>query len=408
MAKTTPSSKNLRRNNEPRTVSANAAATNRAQATNTESTAQSIADTIGPRDPRAKALLAYGSAKAAVAADFISQKRLANWCDERGLWDAAKTHWEAALKTAPNSNEVRKRLGFRWRGKEWVFDQASAEAAAESKADAYWEPELKKLHAAMRCRSRIPEPGRAEAVAQVEAIGDPLAGAALWKVFAADAGHHVMMVEILKRFNTRKASEMLAAMAVYSQDKKAQVAAVTALKCRRAADYGERLVSLIHAPLRVEERRVPIPGRAAARQLFVEGETANYNFLFSQTEAPASGSLQGCFQPRLSAGEINMARQFNANQATMASQALDQQVELAKQYIAKYNDSIRALNERAARVLNESCDAGIRPDPEDGRRWLALALGNDYTPSTERPKPTFNQVVAPLYNPTYLPIPVAS
>ena len=37
-----------------------------------------------------------------------------------------------------------------------------------------------------------------------------------------------------------------------------------------------------------------------------------------------------------------MARQFNENQAATASQALDQQVALAKQMIGKYNDSIRA------------------------------------------------------------------
>jgi hypothetical protein len=52
----------------------------------------------------------------------------------------------------------------------------------------------------------------------------------------------------------------------------------------------------------------------------------------------------------------------------MARQALDQQVELAKRMIGKYNDSIKALNDRVARDLNDACGAGIRPEPEDGRR----------------------------------------
>jgi hypothetical protein len=259
----------------------------------------------------------------------------------------------------------------------------------------------------MRCRSKIAVPSRAEAVAQVEAVGDPRAAAAIWNVFAADTGHHGMIVGLLTRFDTRKASEMLAAMAVYSQDKKAQVAAVAALKGRRPADYGERLVTLMHAALRVEERPTRIPGRAMARELFVEGDAANYRFLFSRAEAPTAGSLEGYFQPQLSAGQIQMARQFNANQAATASAALNQQLNLAKQMIAKYNASIRALNDRVARVLNEAAGAAIRPEPEDGRRWLALALGSNYQPAAERPKPTFTEIVAPLYNPTFLPVPVA-
>jgi hypothetical protein len=393
--------------NEPLASSADVATTNRSKAASRESIAPSTADTIGPLDPRAQAMKAYQSKNAAVPDDIMSQKRMAFWCDEQGLWDAAKTHWEAVLRLVPNNDEARKRLGYRFRGGQWALDDASAEEIAQKKADAYWDKELKRLHTAMRCRSTIAVPGRANSIAHVEAVGDPRAAPAIWNIFAADTGHHGMIVEILKRFDTRKASQMLAATAVYSQDKKAQFAAVAALHGRPAADYGERLVGLMHAPLLVEERHVPIPGRAAARQLFVEGETANYNFLFSRVDAPTPDSLVGWLQPSLSASETAMARQFNENQATMAKQALDQQVNLAKQMIKKYNDSIRALNERVAKVLNEACGARIRPEPEDGKRWLAAALGTDYQPSAQGPKPTFTEIVAPLYNPSFLPVPVA-
>jgi hypothetical protein len=392
--------------NEPLASSANTAATDRSKATSHESTEPPTSDTISPGDPRAKALTAYKSRSIAVPDDVLEQKRMAYWCDEQGLWDVAKTHWEAVLRLVPNNDEARKRLGFRWRGGQWVLDAASAEEIAQKKADGYWDKELKRLHTFMRCRTKTAVPARAEAIAQIEAVGDPRAATAIWNIFAADTGHHGMIVEILERFNTRKASQMLAAMAVYSQDKKAQVAAVAALRGRRAADYAERLVALMHAPLRVEERYVRIPGRAAARQLFVEGETANYNFLFSRIEAPTPESLVGWFQPTLSASEAAMARQFNQNQATMAKQALDQQVSLAKQMIQKFNDSIQALNQRVATVLNETCDARIRPDPEDGKRWLATALGTEYQPSTQGPKPTFTEIVAPLYSPSFLPTPV--
>jgi hypothetical protein len=201
---------------------------------------------------------------------------------------------------------------------------------------------------------------------------------------------------------------MLAALAVYSRDDKAQAAAVAALCGRGAAEYGEKLVALMHTPMRVEERQVLMLGSAPARELFVEGETHNYQFLFSRAEAPTSDALAGCFQPRLSAGEIEMARRFNENQAAMAREALDQQVDLAKTMIQKYNDSIRDLNRRVASVLNEACGAAIRPEPEDARRWLASTLGTAYKPAADGPKPTITDIVSPLYYPTFLPIPVAT
>ena len=92
----------------------------------------------------------------------------------------------------------------------------------------------------------------------------------------------------------------------------------------------------------------------------------------------------------------------------MARETLDRQVERAKQMIEKYNDSIRALNERVAGVLNEACGAGMRSEPEDGRRWLAAALGTAYQPASDRPKPTITEIVSPLYNPTFLPIPAST
>jgi len=393
--------------NEPQNSTAEADAANRPERHLPMTGPESTSDAIGPRDPRATAMADYLTKHAAITDDAAAQKRAALWCDEHGLWDAAKTHWETVLRLAPNSNEARNRLGFRSRGGNWVLDAAAAEDVAQKKASAYWEKELKDYHTQMRCRSRIAVPARAEAVAHVEAVGDPRAAATIWKVFAADAGHHGMIVGMLRRFKTPQASQMLAAMAVYSQDKKAQVAAVAALKGRRPADYGERLVTLMHAPLRVEERPVRIPGRALSRELFVEGDTANYRFLFSRAAAPTLGSLEVGFQPQLSTGQIQMARQFNANQAATASAALNQQLSLGKQMIEKYNDSIRALNDRVARVLNEAAGAGIRPEPEDGRRWLAQALGTEYQPAADRPKPTFTEIVAPLYNPTFLPTPVA-
>jgi hypothetical protein len=397
--------------NEPPNTATTATAADRLErrpkATEGDLPTASTADAISPLDPRANALLEYQTKKAALPETAAANKEIAQWCDQHGLWDGAKIHWEAVLRLDSKSEEARKRLGFRLRNRAWVFDAASAEDVAQKKANAYWKV-LEKLHAQMRCKSKLAVPGRAEAVAHIEAVGDSRAAAAIWNTFAKDVSHHSLMVGILRRFKTAEASRMLAALAVYSRDDKAQAAAVAALRGRGSAEFGEKLVALMHTPMRVEERQVPMLGRAPARELFVEGETHNYQFLFSRADAPTSDSLAGCFQPRLSAGEIEMARRFNENQAAMAREALDEQVDLAKAMIQKYNDSIRDLNRRVANVLSEACGARVMPDPESGRRWLASTLGTAYRPAADGPKPTITDIVSPLYNPTFLPIPVAT
>ena len=213
---------------------------------------ESTSDAIGPRDPRAKVLMEYRTKTGEVRDVAIDQKRLARWCDERGLWAQARTHWEAVLRLDSKSDEARKRLGFRWRGGSWVFDCASAEAGGAEESRYLLDQDAERLHAQMRCRSKVTVPARGEAVAQVESVRDPRAAGAIWKVFAADVGHHGLIVEILSRFKTREASQMLAALSVYSRDNKAQAAAVATLRGRGADEYGERLVSLMHNPMRVE------------------------------------------------------------------------------------------------------------------------------------------------------------
>ena len=161
----------------------------------------------------------------------------------------------------------------------------------------------------------------------------------------------------------------------------------------------------MHPPMRVEDAPGASPRPAPARELLVEGDTANYRFLFSQVEAPSPESLAGFFQPRLSAGEIQFARQFNENQSAMARDGLDRQVEMAKQMIEKYNDAIRALNSRVARPER----GGRRGHPAGARGRAVLArdgTGDRVHSRSRPPQPTITEIVAPLYSPTFVPTPV--
>jgi hypothetical protein len=78
-------------------------------------------------------------------------------------------------------------------------------------------------------------------------------------------------------------------------------------------------------------------------------------------------------------------------------EVFDQQVEMARGVIKELNESIVALNERVASVLNGVCNARIRSEPEDGRRSLARTLGSDYKPSTDVPVPGTSYYRSPAF-----------
>jgi hypothetical protein len=92
----------------------------------------------------------------------------------------------------------------------------------------------------------------------------------------------------------------------------------------------------------------------------------------------------------------------------MAQVLSDRQVESDLLAVAALNRSIADLNARVAQVLSSTCGVHLGPDPDSWRRWLAQAQGTTYRPPDSRSKPTLARVVAPLFSPTYLPVPAAT
>jgi hypothetical protein len=383
-----------------------------------------------PRDWRSEALVEYNARKAQAGDNADAQQRLALWCDSHGLWDEAKLHWEAVVRLSPRPEVARRRLGYRLlRDGRWTADAALAEAATQQKADEYWGRELAADHKRIdtkRPKPRIPTAvfwgvgansvstskranaaaarSQDEAVTRVEAVRDPRAVPALWRVFAGHHSHHGLVVAVLSRIESPQGSRMLAALAVYSLDAKARAAATRALAGRDPAEFRDKLVGLMNAPLRAQVREVPDAAGRPMRVLFIEDEKANYQFLYPAPPTPdafcggGTGYLPGISTPA-------MARQFNQEQAQMARVLSDRQVESDLAAVAALNQQIQELNQRVAQVLNRTCGVHFGPEPESWRRWLAQLQGTTYEPPDARSKPTLAQVVAPLFSPTFLPVP---
>jgi hypothetical protein len=230
---------------------------------------------------------------------------------------------------------------------------------------------------------------------------------ALWRVFAGHHSHHGLTVEVLGRIASPQSSRMLAALAVYSLDAKARAAATRSLDGRDPAEFRAKLVGLMSAPLRSQVREVPDPTGRRMRVLFIEDEQANYQFLYPTPPTPDAFCGVGTgYVPGVSTPE--MARQFNQEQARVANTLSNEQIQSDLAAVAALNQSINDLNQRVAQVLSNTCGARLGPDPESWRRWLAQTQGTTYQPPDSRSKPTLAQVVAPLFSPTFLPVPAST
>src|SRR5262249_12017190 len=218
-------------------------------------------------------------------------------------------------------------------------------------------------HKRMHLPGRGPQADRSrtEAVARVGAVEDERAAPAIWKEFAFDARHHGLTVRVLGRIRTAPESQRLAAQALISSDAMARPEAAEALRGRDPSGFGELLVNLMNRRLSYKIIDVPRPDQSAAKMMLVDGEKADFAYLFYREDAPSPALCDASPRPYLNPEDTILARKFNQDQAALARAGLDQQLRMAKQAIDALNASIDARNERVAAILNSACGAGIQP-----------------------------------------------
>lgn len=332
------------------------------------------------KDMRAAVLASYESQRAQAADRVDDQKRLAAWCDSQGLWDQARTHWEAVLRLASDERTARRRLGYRQSQGKWVLDTRLAEESLQKKADAYWSRELTTDHKRIDGKGGGETTRKAyEAASRVEAVTDPLAVPSLWRVFAGHHRHHRLLAGVLSAIKTRLSSQMLAAIAVYSFDEKARVTATRALSDRNPDEFDEQLVLLLNHPLRYRVGEVADGSGGWTRALLIEGQTANYQLLYPSMAQQQTAACFGSFYvPGITSQAA--ARQYNREQSRIANALTNLQIESDKAAVESLNQSIARLNGRVVRVLSETTGASLGSDPESWRRWLAERQGTTYQP----------------------------
>jgi hypothetical protein len=352
----------------------------------------------------AGALASYEARRAQAGDRVDDQKRLASWCDTQGLWDQARSHWEAVLRLDPRDESARRRLGYRPRQGQWVLDAKRAEEVLKKRVEDFWARELSMAHKQIdRKEGRDAAKKAFEAATRVESVTDERAVPVLWSVFSGHHKHHQLLAGVLSRIKTKPASEMLSALSVYSLDEKARVTATRALAGREPDEFIDKLVPLLNHQLNYRVADVDNGSGGRARILLIEGQEANHLLLYPSVDRQEAASCFGSFYtPGITSRQA--AQQYNEAEARMARAATDQQIESDKAAVEALNQSIADLNRRVIQVLSQTTGVSRGPDPEAWRRWLAERQGRTYQPLASRQKPTLAQVVLPLYSPTFLPV----
>ncbi len=296
-----------------------------------------------------------------------------------------------------------------------LVPKAGAAGAAErKKSEARWRKVLLDLHnngLHARGSETTKRRAREKAEAELDKIDDPAAVPAIWSVFAGKPSHDQLLVRMLARIKSPDGTKMLAYLSVYSPDEKARRLATNALRTRDPTEFAEPLISLFSSPMTWRLESIDIPGQGRAQVLFIEGEQADYRFVYPPPEKPGPESGgKGVYTPEnpyMTPEQRQMAVEFNRAQAETARAATETQVRADIDEVKRLNQLIESMKRRAVEVLSEATGKfSMPPDREVWRRWLAERQGYPYVPPSTTPKPTIAQVVPHSYIPTFIAIPV--
>jgi hypothetical protein len=297
-------------------------------------------------------------------------------------------------------------------GKTVASNNSNLAPAERTKVEGIWKRKLVEIHNGFHRKKgseAVKRAARDKAESDFDAITDPLALPAIWAVLSANPEHHQLLCRTLERINAPAGTTMLAELSVYSPDEKVRHAAMIALAERDATDFAPALFSVFSQPLNSRIEPIQLPGQPPCRVLLVEGERMNLQLIYPTAVAPgAEMETRGVYTPErpyMTPQERRLAAELNREELDLAHAATEEQLKMEQEELARINERIRTMNERALDLLRRLTGRRFGPDREDWKKWLAESRGYPYAPPKEILKPTLAQVVPPLYNPTFIPIP---
>jgi len=232
-------------------------------------------------DPKAQAVLQeYLQRRAATPDKPDAQWKLAQWCDQNGLEEQARAHYNAVVRLDPKREAAWKRLGYKKSGDRWVKpDQLAAEkteAEHQKLANKHWKPILERYRDGLNSKNAA---RRTQAEAALAGITDPWAVPAIWEVLVkGDERIQLMAVQVLGQIDAATASRALAALAVFAPSPAVRGRAIDTAVRHDPRDFLTSVLAMVRKPFKYQVRPTGGPGSEGA--LFVEGEQYNIQRLY--------------------------------------------------------------------------------------------------------------------------------
>ena len=391
------------------------------------------------KDPAYRiAMREYLDRRARTADKADAQLKLATWCDQKGLKAQAQTHYEQVVQLDPTRDSAWKHLGFKKQGNRWVKpDQAAAakqEAERQKQADKHWKPIIEKIRDDLRSKDAA---RRTRAETALADINDPRAVPTMWRLLVAGTdGSPIAAVAVLSHIEGPLASNVLAALAIFSQSTDVRRLAAESLVRRDLRDIMTRLIGLIRKPFKYQVR--PVGGPGSTGVLFVEGEKFNVQRVYrsmpinpsllpsgaqslsTQINAFNSSSFSSLPTPLMLENQLAFpaasavdpfdvlaaqvrysamsSRDVQAGisqleRVRQANTTLQQSLAADVQAIEAINEQIDEINRRVLPIVETASGQRLGAEPEKWKGWWTDQLGYAFQSSQPATKPTFTDFV---------------
>ncbi len=248
--------------------------------------------TADDKSARAAAIAQYLQKRAQTPEKGEDQYKLGLWCEENGLKDQAKAHYQRATQLEPTREAAWKRLGFKKQNGQWVSEERSAaakhDADLQRQADHHWRPLLEAARAGL---ASTHGDRRESAETTLSTISDPRAAASVWSIFGAskDPASQAKGVQILGQIDAAMASRGLAMLAVSASSAETRRAAAETLTRRDVREFADLLIALIREPIKYEVDAVANQGQSGS--LSVHGKKANVRRIYTPPPVPLPAIL---------------------------------------------------------------------------------------------------------------------
>lgn len=326
----------------------------------------------------------YAELRAKTVDDVAGQLKLAKWCRDHKLTDAANAHAMRVLALEPDNAQARAQLGFRRFQGGWATeDQVAAFQAAErqqKQIEATWKPKLESI-----CR-RLAEPSeKVQQAAKNEllAIRDPDAIGPLLRYLAGvNTQIDNILAEVFGRMEGPDTVQALLQVAVLSEFSTARTAAADQLKKRDLDSFAPLLLAGMFKPITTRDelrhtgqgiylwrRTIEGEGQFAVSKSVTDELVVSYadGARLGKSDRPKMLSARR----ELSDEKLNSMPRVDDQHRAAAIQtaAVSDKLTLRQQSLEEQNRRIVKQNERIAALLNYVTEQDLEVSPEMWWKW---------------------------------------